>query len=250
VSNISVDLKVIETHAPSVARAAGVSEDRVIAGLVRLWHRCWSTAKATLQRSEVAGAFGPERLDEVIGALEVDFLEKQGDGSFRVRGADQYLRIKEGRRKGAEKTNRALAERRSSVAPASLPNALSPNTEHRTPNTDPPKKHAATEPAEPQVAAFHIEPPDLGVIDSWSKEDFWKAAELFRRELGYPPQKWPHPIGLTRFWGEARAVAEVRELAVAFKGFAASDHWRKAQPPAPFAGFMSQWNNFLPARSA
>jgi hypothetical protein len=249
VSNISVDLKVIETHAPSVARAAGVSEDRVLAGLVRLWHRCWSVARESLTRGEIAGAFGPESLDALIDALSIDFIEKQGDGSFRVRGADQYLRIKEGRRKGAEKTNRALAERRSSVAPASLKHALSPNTEHRTPNTehhdeDPPQ------PVTPPVAAFEVARPDLATLDSWTKEEFWRAAEITRRTKGFAPEKWPSPHVLSRWWAEARGVAEVRELAAAFARFTEDKHWAAAAPPAPFSAFARVWNNFLPRKAS
>lgn len=112
------------------------------------------------------------------------------------------------------------------------------------------KEEEAPSPEEPAVAAFHIEPPDIGAIDSWSKEDFWKAAELTRRKWGFPPQKWPNPITLSKWWGEARAEAEVRELALAFQDFAKAKHWREAKPPAPFAGFMSQWNNFLPRRAS
>ena len=97
------------------------------------------------------------------------------------------------------------------------------------------------------VAAFDIREPDMAVIESWPKEDFWKAAELTRRARGYPPQKWPNNIALSRWWTEARGLCDVTTLAKAFTRFADDPHWGSRSPPAPFAGFMTQWNNFLPS---
>lgn len=232
-SNISVDLKVIETHVPSVARAAGVTEDRVLAGLIRLWHRCWSVARAHLSRVEIAGAFGPERLDELLNALSVDFLELQEDGSFRVRGADQYLRIKEGRRRGAEKTNRAMAERRSSDAQATLnrtlPNALSPNTEHRAPNT------------EHQAAA-------VGPV---SIDDFWRAAQDERtRVTGLAREVEPNPRQLSAWASEAmlEANGDIGRLWAGYLAFLQDPFWRlDAQTKCAWRGWLNQWRTFLPA---
>ena len=151
-SHIAVDLKVIEVHAPAVARGAGVSEDRVLAGLVRLWHRCWSTKAVAVTEVEIAGAFGPERLGELIRSMETEFLRKQADGTFHVCGADQYLRIREGHSKGghASKSNlipggkkrSAPAERQpkgsrdQAETPSRQASALPPSTEHRAPNTE------------------------------------------------------------------------------------------------------------------
>lgn len=134
-SHIAVDLKVLEVFVPAVARATGIHEDRILSGLVRVWHRCWSVARASLSVAELSGAFGPENLPALVDALGVDFLELQVDGTYRVRGADRYLRIKEARRRGAEATNRARAERRMSDAQATQKDALTPSTEHRAPNT-------------------------------------------------------------------------------------------------------------------
>lgn len=103
---------------------------------------------------------------------------------------------------------------------------------------------------QPPIAAFEIKPPDLETIDSWTKEDFWKAAEVTRRSMGYPPSKWPHPVALSRWWGEARGQAEMRDIASAFTKFARDKHWSAETPPAPFGAFMKFWNDFLPKRSA
>jgi hypothetical protein len=154
VSNyIQVNLKVIEVLSPMVARAAAISEDRALAGLVRLWHRCWSTTSDTLTITQLAGVFGAERIDAIAEALCGDFLERTPEG-FRVRGSDAYLRLKASRAAGAAKTNArrwggrsespigrsppisvSLSDR-SATGERSLPVALPPNTEHRTPNTE------------------------------------------------------------------------------------------------------------------
>lgn len=140
---IAVDLKVIEGTASATARAAGVHEDRILAGLTRLWHRCWSQTTDHVTLAQLAGVMGGERIAEVAAALvEHGFLETS-EGAFRVRGAARYLRLKESRRAGAEKTNSARSksarERRSratlSDAQATLPDALSPITEHRSPKS-------------------------------------------------------------------------------------------------------------------
>lgn len=134
---IAVDLKVIEGLAASVARATGSHEDAILAGLARLWHRCWTTGSDQLTTGQLAGLFsGP---NPIAALLEFGFLESMPDGSFRVRGAARYLRLKESRRAGAAATNAARSKsapkRRSratlSDAQATLNDALPPSTEHR-----------------------------------------------------------------------------------------------------------------------
>jgi len=166
VSYIAVDLKVIEVHAPGVARSSGVSEDRVLAGLVRLWHRCWSTKVAVVSPIALAAAFGGDRIQEVAAAMtDAGLLEALPDG-WRVRGADRYFRLDEARSRGGKaaaknlipgarhvRTLSAAAESqpRASREPAEkgsrLLSALTPSTEHRAPNTS--KRTARTEPPTP-----------------------------------------------------------------------------------------------------
>lgn len=147
-SHIAVDLKVIEVDAPAAARAAGVNEDRVLGGLVRLWHRCWSKKTALISRLELLGVFGPDRADQLFEAL-VGFglLETSESEGFRVKGADRYLRIQEGRSKGGKTASGNLKRGKKSPAdsrltPGSPPahprlvSGLSPSTEHRAPSTE------------------------------------------------------------------------------------------------------------------
>jgi hypothetical protein len=105
-----------------------MSEDAALAGLVRLWHRCWSDEIDILTGDEVAGAFAfdassPNGSARAIGALVAfGFLEPKGEG-WRVRGASRYLRLKESRRRGAALTNVKIAEKKLALAanPANAP---------------------------------------------------------------------------------------------------------------------------------
>lgn len=218
-SFIAVDLKVIEGLAGQVARAASVPEDRILAGLVRLWHRCWATSTEYVTRAQLAGVIGGDRLEEVTGALvELGFLES-GDDSWRVRGAARYLRLKEARRAGAEKTNaarsRAKVERRSrastSDAQATLPDALSPNTEHRTPKKDKSTAPAAPTPRESDalcqdfleaVGAAYVW---QGAKDGVALADLRKAADLEEVRA-----RWRKGLRATG-WIQVRTVAQLRQ---------------------------------------
>jgi len=139
-SHIAVDLKVMEVHAPAAARAAGVNEDRVLAGCVRTWHRCWSTKSDQVTRLDLAGLFGGADLDTLITALEVAFLEPNKTG-WRVRGAARYLRINAAQ-SAAGKANAGNLKRGNSPGshpaplpahPGRIPGSL---TEHRAPSTE------------------------------------------------------------------------------------------------------------------
>jgi hypothetical protein len=153
-SHIAVDLKVIEVHAPSVARTLGESVATTLGGLNLLWHRCWSTQQARITRIGLAGVFGIDNIDLRIEAMvDAGFLEPVAD-MWRVCGAEKYLRIREGNQKGghASKSNlipgakhrkepmgepratRDGAEREPMEVIGSA-SALTPSTEHRAPST-------------------------------------------------------------------------------------------------------------------
>lgn len=148
-SYIAFDLDALNV-VPDAARAAGVSQGDLAHGLLKLWAWCFRSEKTEVSSTHLAGFFG----GEVGASLEAfGFLERVTDG-WRVRGAERYLRIKDARRRGAESTNAARAERSRSVKGANaqsrsrasvsdagatlnrtLNDALTPSTEHRAPNT-------------------------------------------------------------------------------------------------------------------
>jgi hypothetical protein len=190
-----------------------------------------------------------------LEALLVDGVLESVDGGLLMPNyieAQEATKTEAGKKRDQRERHRAQA-RVTVKAPVPECPAVSPSV----PECPPPAYPSPAQPIPaqlkqmnppPPVAAFEVIRPDLEAIDSWTKEDFWRAAEVTRREAGYPPQKWPHPLALSRWWGEARGVAEVRELADAFVRFAGDKHWRSTHPPAPFAGFMTQWQNFLPTK--
>lgn len=138
-SYIAVSLKVIEGLAADVARTAAITEDRALAGLVRLWHRVWSKTSDTLTLAQLAGVMGGERITEVAASLVAHGFLEPLEGAFRVRGAERYLRVKASRAEGAKKTNEARSRAKRADAlersGANAPRRSSPSTEHRTPNT-------------------------------------------------------------------------------------------------------------------
>jgi hypothetical protein len=165
---------------------------------------------------------------------------------LRVRGLDRYIRAWEknsGKKAKYRITGDAVPE------PGANPARVTPEPARQMKTQTQTQKESSTDDAGAPIAAFHVEQPDVECIEAWDAKDFWRAAELVRRSLGYPPQKWPSPVTLSRWWSEARAVADVAVLGEAFQRFATDKHWRAAAPPAPFEAFVSKWNNYLP-RSA
>ena len=202
-SNISVDLKVIEVTAPMVARALNEPVALTLGGLNLLWHRCWSLKSDTITSVGLAGIFGPEKLDVRIAQLvDAGFLEAAGVG-FRIKGAERYLRIKAGNSKGghAAKGNlipggkrppRAEGEPRGepsatpedTSAHPSGPLGSSPNTEHRTPNT---KETTLVEQA--PLLPVPAKPPRLrpmALDDKTLTDDEWAVFDHWRVECQHP----------------------------------------------------------------
>ena len=141
---IAVDLKVIETHAPALSRALGLDLPATVGALTLLWHRCWVAKTDRIGTLELRGFFAHPEAAALMAAF--GFLEPGGDSTWRVKGAERYLRITEQRRRagaaraaGATRSAGRFAGPDTSGAPAddqrttSGEPALSPNTEHRTP---------------------------------------------------------------------------------------------------------------------
>ena len=153
-SYIAFDLDALNA-APNVARAARVSEDTIIGGLLRLWAHAFRCKADVLDELEVRGCF--DSAADVMPALKAfGFLAEAPKGKLRVRGAERYLRISEARSKGGKAASGNLkrgtrqpggqpelvpgyspapAGTQPGVSPGSFP-ALTPSTEHRTPNTE------------------------------------------------------------------------------------------------------------------
>lgn len=245
-SHIAVELKVIEVRAPNVARAAAISEDRSLAGLVRLWHRAWSVEAEVITRTQIAGVFGPERIDEIIDALCSEGLLEPHDAGWRIKGADRYLRLKSARRAGAAKTNEnrrsAHAQRTLSDGPAHagrpLPNALSPSTEHRAPSTE----LKATAAAAATLVVVPLPQKPANRFESGEAYFAWLQNE--RHEAGFVTEK--PPAGLSGWFSEIMLElnGDGDRLDATVRAFALDPYWRKQN--APMRALMSQWRRYVP----
>jgi hypothetical protein len=142
-------------RAEAAARSIGIPDTLVKGGLLNLWMHCFKEETDRVTVPQVAGFFGVVPIAAPLVAF--GFLDEEGD-RYRVKGADRYLRIVQGRRKGGQKTagnlkkgatkpgqSRDRAGEVSRLAPG-----LSPSTEHRAPNTEEDK--SLVEQARPDAA--------------------------------------------------------------------------------------------------
>lgn len=112
---IAYDLDAI-AKAQHAARASRVTEDVIHGGNLRMWEFCWRSATDHLTALQVRGFYATDN-DVVPGLVAFGFLEPAGD-SFRVKGAERYLRVTEARRKGglAAKSNLIPGSRQKRVS--------------------------------------------------------------------------------------------------------------------------------------
>jgi hypothetical protein len=166
---IAFDLDALNV-VPHVAKATSLEPERVTHGLVGLWAYCFREATDRVTRIHLLGFFGAEMADALSA---FGFLEPMEDGTFRVRGAERYLRIRASRVEGGKKAagNLKRGKVRAGGEPETLPGcvpagageepeveperapgsgpALTPNTEHRTPNLKTLPLRRAHEPSGP-----------------------------------------------------------------------------------------------------
>lgn len=240
-SYVAVDLKAIEVEAPSVARAANISVQRAIGGLVLLWHRVWSTEKLFVTKTHLAGAFGRQRIDDVVEALEADFL-KPVEGGWEVRGAERYLRVKTGLRKGGKASKGNLKKgdkapgckpesspalsRDPPPAPSRLVPGLSPSTEHRALREDPPLSPATDEAPEGlnyEISKFGNSDPRAHAFFAWC--DGYRRAKGLERAPPPGGPAWEWAAGFFAKYGEQAGVPcelAIRACYVDFVGWAVS----------------------------
>ncbi len=152
-SYLALDLDA-KKRIPRVAKACGSTPGEILWGLMELWEHAWLAKKDVVGEMVMAGCFGPSA-DVRSALVAFGFIESDGD-SYRVKGADKWLRITEGRSDGgkksagnlipgarqkkaaAEKTEKALSAGSrlplgSLSAPSGLVLGLSPSTQHPAP---------------------------------------------------------------------------------------------------------------------
>lgn len=148
-SYIAFDLDAFDA-AESAARHAGASADAMMAGLLRLWRFCWRQRTDVVTPDQLRGVFG---IDVGPALVAFGFVAQVGT-SYRVKGADRYLRIQEGRSKGGKKAagnlKRGKSPGKAPAAPRLVPGlvpaeageqprltpGLSANSEQRTASSE------------------------------------------------------------------------------------------------------------------
>ena len=240
-SYIAFDLDALNVSR-DVGAAAGVPEERITHGLLRMWAWCFREKTDTVQAIQVQGFFGTSAAPALVA---FGFLAPAG-ADFRVRGAERYLRISDARSKGghAAKSNlipggpKRSTGRASSRDPRSAPaetqpsttlgstSALTPSTEHRAPNTE--SKSTAPLFASPAVEAesHKVKPQkdsDLLVYDfkvvtgsdyvwNGAKDGAALAALLKAVSLDEVRTRWRRGLEApASAWASCRTVAQLRQ---------------------------------------
>lgn len=102
---LSFDLDALR-RVPKVAAAAGVEAGLICYGLLQLWEEAWRSKKTTATFTHLRAFFPGAKPDALADALELfGFVEKQGPSTFRIRGAERYLRISKARSEGGKKAS-------------------------------------------------------------------------------------------------------------------------------------------------
>lgn len=247
---------------PLVARAAGCSPADVAWSLLELWELVWVSKRDILSDIEVRGCIGTGRplLEALLAFGFLEDLTAQLDDtpSFRVRGADRYLRLSEARKKGAAATNKKRAERALSDAQASqevaqathertLPDALSASSEQRAAKVEQRKVEDPPPPPRevlPVVVEAPTKPPD-----QWGGEDFWAWFQSKRQAAGFVAERGPPPR-LSFWWSPLMMElnGDVERLKEATYRFGEDPYWQAKN--LPFNGFKTNWPNYVPRGGA
>ena len=214
------------------------------------------------------------KVDPVVLA-NLGFLEPVGD-QYRVRGMSRQFSTVGGRlsrRRAAQEAGKRSAETRRARSGTAQPRsqvvdeALSivrtlperppndartsterqSNPEDRGQRTEDREKNVVrTAPPPVHVVAVVEPPPATSDPEGWTSDEFWRWAQGRRQASKLVPEKPPHPAKLGAWWAAARALVPVVGLQEAFYRFAADPHWERSTPAAPFAGFLAQWERFVP----
>ncbi len=239
-SFIQVELDAMK-RVPDAARAAGVTEHQLGWGLTRLWAWCWQEKTDRVTEDHLAGFIGGDGARAARGLVAFGFLEPS-EGSFRVRGAERYLRISDARAR-AGKARAATGKRTggrwsrsgesTSTPPACAgePTSTPPAPDqllHRSPITDHREEEAAAAaaktdasrqgaPPEPHalrlsreaVAEFQANPPQPPTTPPRLSSELTAGAAFFawvqqrRLVAGLVTEKPPHPSKLSAWYSDA-----------------------------------------------
>lgn len=252
VDNDSVD------HPKVDALADRLNEPLALAYVIRLW--AWTMRYAARGKLARGARASVERACGWRGApgalwdalVETGWIDIDPDGTAEVHDWDEHQGAavakaeKDAGRKRNGKKPPAPRPGGSTEPPADRAGTGRDGT--RRDETEQREEEAIPSSGKPPLQ-FDLAPPDPKTpLESWTREDFWRWAELRRRAAGLPQERWPNDAKLRDWWREARPAAEITVLQETYLRFGDAPHWQAAKPPLPFAGFMTQWTDFLPIR--
>jgi hypothetical protein len=96
------------------------------------------------------------------------------------------------------------------------------------------------------TTAFVISPPDTPP-ETWLGDDFWRWFQHKRQEAGFLAERGP-PKDVGKWFSVAMQTVngDVESLQEAVYRYGNDKHWQTRTPALPWAGFISQWTNFVP----
>lgn len=239
---------------PRVGRRCKISPGDALWGLTELWEYCWSHKVAVVTEGIIYGCCSADGYIEAL--VDFGFLEPV-DNDFRVRGAEEHLRVAEGRSRGghAAKSNllRGASRDVSRAAAGSQPGKEDTKTPISPGSTQQPNNPTTQTPKEEEAPAAVSERLPIALVapdnppEAWTGDEFWRWAQCRRQAAGFIAEtKRPRDLG--PWWSACLMTPGVnaKRMKEAFYAFGASEHWAKALPPFPFRAFASQWSQFIP----
>lgn len=107
-----------------VATATGMLQPTILGGLVNLWELCWRAKEDLVDEMQLRGCFGPFPPELIRALIAFNFLEAHEAGQWRVRGAEELLRIS--RQKSEAGKERARQGLRDKATGRMLPRVTEP----------------------------------------------------------------------------------------------------------------------------
>lgn len=229
-----------DTHA--VATATGMLQPLVLGGLTNLWHLCWREDEDLVDEMQLRGCFGPYPPELIPALIAFHFLEAHEAGQWRVRGAEELLRISRqkveaGKARAAGAKRDAGGRMVSSDGPADHQRTTSEKPAGSQPTTQPP-----THPSTLHPSTTTTDLPEEVVVGAW--ERFQEKRE--ENDYGREAQR---PAKFAAWLKVALAVCSLDDLLRAYEVFLGDDSiknkthatavfmrdgvWSTRIPPAP-----------------
>lgn len=274
---IAFDLDAL-SRVPDAARAAGLAEDALGYGLLRLWSWCFKEKVDAVGAPHLAGFFGTDG-DKVATALVAfRFLDLATTGGFRVRGAERYLRVRKAQSEaGKAKTANLLKGNKPEVQPEVVPGSppglspapsrvdpelsredtsgsapalhRAPSTEHRIDQTQHPSDAGADAPTAVDEQPFKLTGDPIPKARRKSDaEKFYEHCQGERtRVTGLVNEGKPEQPKLNTWFLEAIQEVGLDRL---WQGYARyvlkprDTHW--VDRGFPFNAYMAKWREYVP----